>query len=65
MSAVSGGSRSYSYTHTLGCVVSIIKWNQTNLVVARLGDDKKIYMWQKDENCVGRVPVAGKDSGEW
>ncbi|KAH0914049.1 hypothetical protein HID58_028495, partial [Brassica napus] len=35
MEAVSGGSRIY-HTPTLGSVVNSIKWNHTNLVVARI-----------------------------
>ncbi|KAG5387973.1 hypothetical protein IGI04_029514 [Brassica rapa subsp. trilocularis] len=51
MEAVSGGSRIY-HTPTLGSVVNSIKWNHTNLVVARSEDDKNIYICGKKMSIV-------------
>ncbi|CAN7048848.1 unnamed protein product [Brassica rapa subsp. trilocularis] len=33
---------------------------QNDADLARSGDDKKIYMWQKDVNSLGTVRLMGK-----
>ncbi|CAN8270091.1 unnamed protein product [Cochlearia groenlandica] len=51
-----------SYTPTPGSVINSVKWNHTNLVVASVGEDKKISLWHKNGNSLGPVPVTGKNN---
>ncbi|KAJ9175785.1 hypothetical protein P3X46_014301 [Hevea brasiliensis] len=53
-----------SYTPSPGCLVNSVKWNHTNLVVASVGEDKKISLWRKNGQSMGTVPVAGTDTGD-
>ncbi|CAH8339449.1 unnamed protein product [Eruca vesicaria subsp. sativa] len=53
-----------SYTPTPRSVVNSVKWNHTNMVVASVGEDKKISLWQKNGKTLGTVPVTGKNSND-
>ncbi|KAJ0263798.1 Protein NEDD1 [Hirschfeldia incana] len=53
-----------SYTPTPRSVVNSVKWNHTNMVVASVGEDRKISLWQKNGKTLGTVPVTGKNSSD-
>ncbi|KAF5729622.1 protein NEDD1 [Tripterygium wilfordii] len=53
-----------NYAPSPGCLVNLVKWNHTNLVVASAGEDKKISLWRKNGQSLGTIPVAGTDSGD-
>ncbi|MQL85510.1 hypothetical protein Taro_018025 [Colocasia esculenta] len=53
-----------SYTPTTGSHVNSVKWNHTNLVVASAGEDKKIFLWRKNGENIGTVPLGGNDAGD-
>ncbi|KAG2240697.1 hypothetical protein Bca52824_097103 [Brassica carinata] len=53
-----------SYTPTPRSVVNSVKWNHTNMVVASVGEDKKISLWQKNGKTLGSVPKNSNDINE-
>ncbi|XP_024015137.1 protein NEDD1 isoform X2 [Eutrema salsugineum] len=53
-----------SYTPTPGSVVNSVKWNHTNMVVASVGEDKKISLWHKNGKSLLTVPVNWTNSSD-
>ncbi|XP_062194082.1 protein NEDD1-like isoform X2 [Phragmites australis] len=53
-----------AYTPAPGHPVNAVKWNNTNLIVASAGDDKKISLWHKKGQNVGQLPASTVDRGD-
>ncbi|CAA7054143.1 unnamed protein product [Microthlaspi erraticum] len=53
-----------SYTPTPRSVVNSVKWNHTNMVVASVGEDKKISLWHKNGKSLVTVPVTSTNSSD-